>query len=238
MSINVTIPVKMGEHHIMDWEAGAARPFNVLLLCPKCSLSSHLGKYDNEDEYGYEDEDTIKCEHTLMCQSIDEYNQHIEDCDSPFTKGINKVDSQSTPVEYQFVVDFAKWSRRDAEWDFPLVGKQDLETGKTIAFVYVNEVGPVSYIAFQSQQFKFKPIKGEAFVLWDMYTYPKFRRNGIATELINCGIDDLRVDRSYIPVSYPWNEKSKGIIKNLSSDKVLAVTGGPNCYLYDKDDFD
>lgn len=81
---------------------------------------------------------------------------------------------------------------------------------------------PKGYVAFYRlnlDQF------GEIYVLWDLYTFPAFRKKGIATKLIQYGIKVLKINKDYFGVSFPVRKVAHNIVLNNAGKYILAVEG-------------
>lgn len=201
------------------------RPYNKIFICPNCFESIHLGKDSETKKWTYKEENTILYNHTLACKTEKAFKTHINKCSSILNTGINRIDFNSDKIAHGIVDKLSKFSKNETKWDFQQVNKLDLsKKDKLIAYVFKNEVGPISFVAFRNETFILEGNKTvQTYYLCDLFTFPLFRKKGIATKLIKYGIKDLNIYPFHFPVSYPLTKMSCNIVKNICENEVFAV---------------
>jgi len=219
------IIIQMGDQEITRLSGWVFRPYNKIFICPNCFKSIHLGKYSPDDKWSYEDEDTIRCRHTLNYKTVKGFLNHVNRCETTLNQGINRIDLRSPRINHFIVHQLANWAKKETRWDIQQVIEGDFRDDKVVAYIFKNQVGPIGYIAFRAKEFGLENIEGWRFILWDLFVFPPFRKQGIATNLLNHGIQDLGIDASLLPVSFPYRDKAKNIIKDASTDTIVACYG-------------
>jgi GNAT superfamily N-acetyltransferase len=227
MSKSKYVEVCFGNHKIDEQESdrfATARPQIQILVCPRCLKDINFGRWNENEEWEFRSDDTFASSE-LDIRSKSEYFEHIDNCPSYFNDGINKVDYASNSQCFKIIERLAKWSRRATRWDTQQVCETDFITDDrpVIAYVYKDEVGPISYVAYREFPI---PLDGKdtlAMCCWDIFTFSEFRRRGYATQLLEYSLDDLKIDRSLLPLSYPVTKDSCEIIKRIAKDKLLLI---------------
>lgn len=160
--------------------------------------------------------------HTLDYKTENEFKGHIQTCPPVLNPGINRISSNSNEKSHNLIDTFSRLSKNECGWS-QQVYKSDFSYGdNVVAYVFVNEVGPVAYVAFRAKNFDTESLKGRHYVLWDLFTFPKFRRQGLATTLVNHGIDDLGIDVSLFSASMPLKNNSKHIVRNIYGGRIMG----------------
>ncbi|WP_319508129.1 GNAT family N-acetyltransferase [uncultured Methanolobus sp.] len=229
--------VQLGEHIVMtipDFFYNGRR-YEKYFICPHCFKSTHLGRNSENEEWAFERDYTNPPDHSYEYETEQEVRNHIENCKPVLCAGINRVDASSNEVAHYIVDRLSRWANKANGFDLPAITKDHFFEQDIVSYVFVNEVGPVSYVAFMLKDFTIEDRTVSSYVLWDLYTFPPFRNNGYATKLLNKAINDLKIDTSHFPVSFPLTNKSANLVKKISTGKVFAFRGR-NSNLIDKND--
>lgn len=189
------------------------------LLCPGCLKAVTFGKDKKAHKY-------VK---TRPVEEFDELDRvstcggfahHTRLCRPAFPQdGISKV--VTDPQRY-IVKKLGKLSKSNGGWTFPSVDEDFFAEGKGTVYVYVRDRAPVSYAAFHRQDI---PCHGSADIIWDLYTLPPYRGRGLATSVLDHGIEELKINRECLPVSLPPSKHSKRIIWKASTKDIIDVDG-------------
>lgn len=197
-----------------------------ILFCPNCMKYTNLGRRQSEEPFRYEKEFTFH-ESTLDVKSDDEYREHVMDCISPLNVGVNRIDKTSDSICFHMVESFSKWCRRETRYDSIQVFASDFngKEEEVIAFIYKNEVGPISYLAYRQKQiFDLDENIKNLWFLWDLFTFNNFRNNGYASLLLEESIKELKINTNLLPISGPVTKKSRGLVESFSTDKIMLWT--------------
>lgn len=188
-------------------------------LCPGCFKAVTFGRDDESHAY-------VKACNVSVFEKLKRvstprgFTHHTRHCQSAFPKdGICKV---VTDQQQYVIKKLARLSQKDAGWDFALVDDSFFREGDGTVYTYVMNGIPLSYIAFRKEDI---PNHGSVYVIWDLYTLIPYRRQGLATSILDHGIKELNVNREYLPVSFPVTNYSSNIIRNASA-RYLMGRGG------------
>lgn len=188
-------------------------------LCPGCFKAVTFGRDDKAHPY-------VKAQPTPAFDELERvstsrgFRLHTRRCHPAFPQdGISRV---VTDQQQYTVKKLAYLSKRDARWDSTLVQSSFFKEEVGTAFVYVRDRVPVSYVAFRREDI---PDHGSTCVIWDLFTLPPYRNQGLATSVLNHGIKELTIDREYLPVSLPYRECSKNILQKASTKYVIDRWG-------------
>lgn len=219
------VPVYLNGVKIHEFDTPCEYSDTKALLCPGCFKAITFGRDDESQIY-------VKTEEAEIFDDLDKvstprgFTHHTRHCLSPFPKeGICKV---VTNQQQYSIKRLALLSKKDAHWDFALVDDSFFRDGDGIVYAYVNNGIPASYVAFLRKDI---PNHGSTYVIWDLYTLMPYRRRGLATAVLDYGIEELGINREYLPVSLPLTKYSRNIIPKTST-KYLMGRGGK---LYDRE---
>jgi GNAT superfamily N-acetyltransferase len=189
------------------------------LLCPGCLKAVTFGR--DTDAHPY-----VNVELPGLFDKLDRvstprgFSHHTRRCPPAFP--LDGIARAVTEQQRYIVKQFARLSKRDAGWDFPLVDDAFFENDVGTVFVYARDRVPVSYVAFRRQEI---PDIGSTYLIWDLFTLRPFRRQGVATAVLDHGIRVLQIDRASLPVSLPCTAYSKRIIQNASTNVIVDRWG-------------
>lgn len=241
MTISKTIPVFFGDTKITELHrARIARREGKVVVCPHCMKYINLGRWNSKEPWSFQQDDTFGSS-KLKIRSEEEYKKHMMKCHSPLNLGINRIDKNSDPATFSIVEQLAIWSRRDTRWDVPQVCEGDFSNegayglGYVIAYVFKNEIGPLSYVAYRHKKIILNNNETDIMVAWDLFMFKEFRHQGFARKLIEYSLNDLDIDRSLLPISYPVTKESVNLTKKMSTDKILCLTQ-EGYFIIDKDE--
>ncbi len=120
--------------------------------------------------------------------------------------------------EKKLAYNFSMKACSESGWDSALVHPEFFDDG-IVAYYYVKEGEPVGYVAFSEEKF----VEGTYYALLEVYTKPENRNNGIASNLIDHGIDELKIDKDNFFVYVPITNLSKNIILKRINKTVYTV---------------
>jgi len=219
------VPIYLGNTYVAKLDLNDKRTTRSgwwetkILICPNCFKSITLGRDHENVDFLYDSHRAYFGYNELKVKSERGFKQHIKRCKPAFAgDGIWEVENEK---QKEIAEKFARFSRREAGWDFPLITTESFNEGAK-AFIFVDNGLPKGYVAFNRlnlDQF------GEIYVLWDVYSFPAFRKKGIATKLIQYGINVLKIDKDYFGVSFPVRKVAHNIVLNNVGKYILAVEG-------------
>jgi ribosomal protein S18 acetylase RimI-like enzyme len=216
-----------------------SRRFSKIFVCPNCLKSIHLGRNSEDEKWEYDADDTHRSENTLSSKTEKGFKIHVKKCKSVLSCGINRIDFNSSEKAHYIVCQLARFSMNETGWANSQVHIDDFRRkNEVVAYVLVNEVGPIGYVAFRLKTRSKKEQITSLYFLWDLYIFPTFRKRGLATKLVEYGIKDLGINKSTLPVSCPLTESSINIVKNIASDKIILFKSGEEQHTIDKDDIE
>ncbi len=220
------VPVYLNGVEVYEFHELCEYSDTKAFVCPGCFKAVTFGRDDEAHNY-------VQTEPVQVFDELDRvstlrgFAHHARRCHPAFPHdGIFEV---VTDQQQYTVKQLALLSRRDGRWDFPLVDDSSFRGDVGTVFVYVRDRVPVSYVAFRRKNV---PDHGPTDIIWDLFTLPPYRRQGLATAVLNHGIEELKLDRDYLPVSLPVTEYSEKIVRNASTRCIMDRYG----ILYDPGD--
>ncbi len=238
------VSVWMGNAEITPlWEIDFLFPYAKHCLCPSCFKGTTFVRRHPTEPWVWNEEFQIG-EDRLKAKDETGYRRHIALCKSPFNLGINRIDRSNATRRSAFVAgELSTWSRRDTHWDRPQMGWLHLLPRKkvprelrpiwfsyykeenVVAYVYFEGGLPVSYASFVEKTLTETGQAKKIFVLADVYTFPTFRRNGIAEKLVRRGMADLGIEADSVAVTLPLLRASAGLLEKISNGKIYGLRG-------------
>lgn len=215
-----------------------------LLVCPSCFNNVMLVRSGAQGPWQYDPWCQIDSVFPPKVKSERDFFSHVKICKSPFSRGINRIDRMTaSATTAQIAEELAKWSLRDPDGSWktqPLGALELLPANKfpkgipararalyasqdVVVYVYVNTAGPVSYAQFRKKQLHPGSKKKNFWAFWDFYTFPAFRRRGLAEQLVRKGITDLSISTSEIAISYPPSAAAKNLLRKIATGTVHCV---------------
>lgn len=187
------------------------------VICPKCLRTTILVKdYPNDAFQYHAKHDPYPVNVTLKIRNEKEFLDHIKMCTPVFDNdGIYKCNSEKM---------------RELGVRFHFIGRNELGYIEMLvyesAYVYVRDKLPISYIMFYPFFFTNSPTE---FCLSNVFTFPKYRKQNIATELFQFAIDDLKLDVSDLWYSPPLTLGGARLLRKFATDILtpMCYEGGP-----------
>jgi len=159
------------------------------------------------------------CPKCLMVSDEIEYKHHISKCKPVFSSDGNQ--DVKTDQQQEIAIQFAIFSKNETGKDYRSVTKKMFNEGLR-AFIFVDKYHPIGFIPFK--KVVLEDLR-EIYVVCDMFTFPKFRGRGIASDLLNFGIEQLKIDRKNIACTFPVEKSAQNIILNNAIENVIRVRG-------------
>lgn len=228
-SFQKPITYQIGETEILYYPQSAAtfREYNKVCICPHCFGTIHLGRNSEKHKWLYSREDYMGTkEFKLNCKNENEFHNHIAGCTPLLKYGVNKIDEKS-PKRACSMVDFFSHSSKWGDHGHFIQEHRRIEKGDLIyggygAYMFIDELGPTS-----CAMFKYSKIDGNCNVplLLDVYTFPPFRNQGYATQILEYAIEDLKIDKSSFYYLSPTCKEMDGIFNELDLNAKAMCFG-------------
>ncbi len=222
--LSYVIPIYMDNEKIYEIEnfLGYGWEHSKVLICPHCYGRVTLGKNEGEKLYSYKPFSNIpEYYSTLHIKNEKGFKIHMGKCPPAFEgDGFFEV---ITDKQKNIIDEICYLSKHEAGWDSRLINKEYYDKGQKV-FVYAKNNIPLGYVAFRKKKFIVEQehkhifnlsneINGiETYVLWDLYTFPFFRKKRIASYLIEYAKNKLNLDGDYLAVSMPVTSSAKELI--------------------------
>ena len=201
-----------------------------IYACPSCFKTVLLGRDSLVEKYIFKKSKStfsflrgwIKLIHVFETENIrteEDFKKHHTTCvDETKKDGIYKVRSLK---QKKIAANFAFYSHLDQCIDSPVLDENSF-TEPIEVYLYIEHNTPQGYIAFWKKDLILEGTSKQVFVLWDLYTFPEFRRKGIATKLLDFGVRDLDIDTDIFTVSLPITIASAKMAVKRSTRDVLG----------------
>lgn len=187
------------------------------VICPKCLRTTILVKECPNDIFHYNAEyDPYPDNVTLNISNEKKFLDHVKRCTPVFEEdGIYKCNSKKM---HKLGVRFHFIGRNEPGYKKMLVSES--------AYVYVRDKRPISYIMFYPFRLSDSPTE---FIFSNVFTFPQYRKQNIATELFQFAIDDLKLDVSDLLYSPPLTLGGARLLRKFAIDKLtpMGTEGGP-----------
>lgn len=220
---DMIVPVYLGDALIFELDRETTSPSGwqetKVLVCPYCLKSTTLGRDDNDGEFQYDSFRAYFNYDELKIKDEKGFRRHVRACKIVFAE--NGVCNAATKKQIEIAERFARFSRRETNWDFAQFNRSMIDHGARV-FVFCKDGVLKGYVVFDKRSLR---EIGTIYVLCDIYTFPVFRKSGIATRLIDHGIEVLKIDRDNLGISFPIREAARNIVLNAIGKYVIGVSG-------------
>lgn len=188
-----------------------------LVYCPHCMKVILFGRDSQTDSFKFHPSCGSRPELILVDETA--FRHHVEKCPQPFpADGIHEV---QTDHQKQITAKLSLIAKRECGWDSPTFAVHSFERGAR-AFILIRNGVPAAYVGFQKKTCN---DFGELYVLWDLYTFPEFRKQGLSSSLLDHAIEVLKIDKDSFFISFPVREGAKNIVMSRVGHNVGVVRG-------------
>jgi GNAT superfamily N-acetyltransferase len=190
------------------------------MYCPHCMKDIVLGRDSQKNPFTYHPCFDLHSELVLIDESA--FWRHVGICPPQFPgDGIYEI---QTDGQRKIAAILSLIAKRECGWDSPSIGVNSFEKGAR-AFILIQNGAPLSYLAFQRREFDGIGLK---YILWDLFTFPAFRKQGLSSSLLDHAIEVLDIDKDLFFISFPVRVGAKTIIMNRVGKEVAMIRLGRN----------
>ncbi len=155
-------------------------------------------------------------------KSMADYYEHLDRCKRVFRSNWHGPEGAyvKTTKQKEVAVNFGYYSMISQFLFHNPITHAGFERGEVV-LIHSNDDCPEGFVAFYPVNFTENNKLISTYALWDMFTFPNFRRMGIATKLLKDGLYSLDIDLDYFVVNTPINHKAASIIIHQEIDSLI-----------------
>lgn len=199
------------------------------LLHPKSLIS---GPEASAEALSYENISRLyKSDLSHINLSLKEYHELLESISykkyDDFVSRGDGIYKASTDLEIDLAEKLSILSQMESCWESPLITREGISDG-IIVYLYIENGMAKGFAVFEKKPMTDPStgVKSEIIMIGEIYTCPKFRKKGIANELLDYGIKDLKIDTEPLHVSAPVMPGAQKIIADRIGDNIVLNEDG------------
>ncbi len=200
-----------------------------VMVCPKCLRAIIIGRDSLQEKYYHSNQHSwIRLTNENLFEplagpkSMVEYYKHLDRCKRVFRSNWQNPEGTlvRTAKQIEVAVNFGYYSMISQNLFHNPITHTRLERGEVV-LIHSNDDCPEGYVAFYPVNFTEDNKMKSTHALWDIFTFPNFRRRGIATKLLKDGLHYLDIDLDCFVVNTPISHKAASIIIQQEIDSLI-----------------